>query len=178
MNEASPRSPDEPYAFTRDEAVRGALWAWLTFMALMVSTVGAFVLALAAPSAFSPSTGLLGAGYYALITLGYTILIGGGVSLAATIVLAPLAVWVARRMRHSASLATHLTVFALFGAGIGVLAVVVYTLVTGGPYILTTPVPAITIAMTTASVVIGWLRASRHARREGYRPDPRSPIGL
>ena len=79
----------------------------------------------------------------------------------------------------TATFLTRAAVTAVSGAAIGLAALLVFaTLSTNWSTAFGTPLLPITIALTTISVLFGWWRASRHARRALVPPDPRSPIGL
>lgn len=180
MNEAkqSPRTDEEPFAFTRDELWSGAGWTWVAFTALLLVITGAAMLwsTLAEPATpgWGPRAGLL------LVVQFWVLVIGGSVSFAVIIVALPLAMLVARGMRRIRSVRVHLTVFAALGASVGVLVLGVGASGNVDPAgFFWNPIllPA-TLSITTTSVAFGWLRASRQARRELRTDEPRSPLGL
>lgn len=180
MSEAkqSPRTTEEPFAFTRGEVWSGAGWTWVAFNGLLLVAMGT---ALAWSAVASPSTTGWGSRAGLLLVVEFwTAVIGGLVSFAVILVALPLAWVIARRMRRVRSVRVHLIVFAVLGAGIGMLALGVYAISSYDPAAsFWNPILLpVTIAITTTSVVFGWLRASRIARRELRATDPRSPLAL
>lgn len=173
------RSDAEPMAPTREEAVRGAVWAVLAFNALVITTfaVAVIVDALANPSAH-PASPMSYVWYY-VNGVGIAAVVSLCVSLVAALVGFPFAWFLARSLRRTTAAGVHVAAFAVFGAAIGLAALLVFaTLSTNWSTAFGTPLLPITIALTTISVLFGWWRASRHARRALVPPDPRSPIGL
>ncbi|TQJ32138.1 hypothetical protein [Microbacterium sp. SLBN-146] len=163
------RTDAEPMAFTADETWAGGFWSWLTFVGLMLV---ALLVSLAVPIATSPTPGALLAesfGWWVLI-LGFALVLGGGISLIVMFCCLPIVALIARALRRVDRIPVHIAVYALLGASIGVVAVLVATLVrdgTGRAYIVEeSPVPFLTVVICAVSPVVGWWRASRAARRE------------
>ncbi|MBD3941021.1 hypothetical protein IF188_04810 [Microbacterium sp. NEAU-LLC] len=163
---------------TREEALRGAIWALLAFNALMLTTLIACALV---ASMLQPSGGgaIVAQLWAFIMVLGYAVLIGGAVSTVVALAGLPLAWLLARALRRTVSITAHAVAFGAFGSGIGILVLLVFAIwSTNWSTAFLSPLTPITIALTTVSVLFGWWRASRHARRGIVPTDPRSPIGI
>lgn len=169
-----------PMAYERVDVVRGGLWAWLAFMVLLVV---ATAIATGVDTVGGAPENTLAAGYMFVMVVGFVVPIGGAVSLCITFAGMPLAALLARALRRTRSLAAHLVAFAALGALTGAAVVLVHTAVFAGGSSVSWWAVAISAAATSLSVVFGWWRASRHARRRLRElppadADPSSPIGL
>ncbi|WP_345543262.1 hypothetical protein [Microbacterium jejuense] len=163
---------------TREEVLRGALWALLTFNALVLATL---VVSGLVASMMQPNGGgaIVAQVWGFALVLGYAVLIGGGVSMLVALVGLPLAWLIAWSLRRSVSITAHVIAFAVFGAAVGVVALFVFAVAsTNWSTAFLSPLLPITVVLTTVSVLVGWWRASRHARRGLVLPDPRSPVGI
>ncbi|MFE6733494.1 hypothetical protein [Microbacterium sp. NPDC057650] len=133
--------------FTFAEFLRGMWAAWGLFLAILVACL--IVLPV-----------LFGAGGGALVIVGYGLLFGGGISLAAMAVFSPVAWvlgWCLRRVRPRG---VHLACFAGLGAVIGL---VVSAIFAGGPA-PGAAVLSLAFAVAAAiSVTFGWRHASKRA---------------
>lgn len=188
MNAAfpSPRTPDEPMAFTRDEFWRGAMRAWGAFLVLLLTleVVAAVIGDLTRPSGSTPFSIML-----LLILLVVSLLIGGAISGLSLAIGIPIAHRIASALRHEPRVPVHLSVFALYGFGFG-------ALVGGASYALafastgsTSMGPALIAAfiagliagvLSAAAVTFAWWTIARDAlradrgipRRRVTRTDP------
>ena len=167
----SPRTPDQPMAFTRDEFVMGAVSSWLFFLGLLaaaevsVAVVSDVMGSLrGGPSGFS-SVGLLGP------VLLISLLIAAPISGIAALLTAPVIRRLAWRLRTRRSPWLHVAAHAAIGAAVGALTIAVLQLC----FLLWTdaaaPLPQfagyclIAAPLTAASTVLGWAVTVRNARR-------------
>lgn len=175
----SPRSADEPMAFSKDEVWAGGGWAWLAFNILLVTVMSIVSIWSEVAAASNGSTGM-GVGTVVFVVF-YTLLIGGAVALCVMLIGLPGAWFVGRRLRRVASVPTHVVVHGTLGALLGVIVFGVYVVTIGQGRVLDaldTPLLSVTVALTSVSVVFGWWMASRRARSERRIDGPRSPLGL
>lgn len=158
--ETSARTSDRPMAVTRAEVVHGGFVAWLAFVALLeITLVAAFLVAtVVTPHSDFSSLGFLPA------ALLYGAVFGGGVSLVVELIGLPVAWLVARGMAGVRSIRAHVAVYAAFGAGVGLAVTGVFAFLSGRASIWWSPFPPLAVALSAASVVFGWWRASRAAR--------------
>lgn len=155
--DGSPRTADEPMAFTQDEMWRGAGAAWITFTVLTGFASGFACAALMPGSSWSSAllSGLVG--FLAAI------IIGGGTSFGVLILAIPVVLLIGRALRLTRRSSVHVMIYATLGAGVG--ASVAGIILAYNPGYGTALVP-ISIALTTPPVIFGWLLASREARDE------------
>ena len=170
----SPRTPKRPMAFTAAELSRGAVWAWLSFLILLTSlfvvpTLISLVASLWSPASLDglPPTGgaMLGGLQYLIIVL----VIGGTISGLVTLVAAPLAGAIGRRLAGTRPAWIHASAYLLLGAvvggavGLGIGALVTrespYTLVFAG----------LGAGLTAPAAVAGWWITMRKALRDDRR---------
>ncbi len=176
----SPRTADEPMAFTPDEVFTGVGMAWVVFVVivLVVLTGGSLYGTLTAVGLGASDSSMWSTLLFVLI-IG--IVVGGGVSLIVALLMLPLAWWISRLMRRVRFVGWHLAVYGAFGAAIGVLAVVVYVVSWGyppsGEYLLNWFTLLVVFA-TTASVLIGWRWGARRALQECRPDDSRIPVSI
>jgi len=154
----SPRTDDEPMAFTADEFLRGTVASWLAFNAL-------FAVSLAVMSLITPASGW-GSPWAAVAMLAiYVVPISLLVSGVVTLLCCGAAWALGRRLRRTPSLLPHVIGYAVLGALIGLLVVGGYQLVVtqrldlGGWFAL------LVLACSAAALPLGWSRAVRRARR-------------
>lgn len=167
----SPRTPDQPMAFTRDEFVMGAVSSWLFFLGLLtVTEVAIAVVSDVMASVRGDSSGFSSLGLLVPVLL-ISLLIAAPVSGIATLLAAPAIRRVAWRLRARRSPWLHAAVHAAFGAAVGALTIVVlqacFLLWTGA----VAPLPQfggyclIAAVLTSASTVLGRGVTARNARR-------------
>lgn len=105
-------------------------------------------------------------------------LVGGSVAFIVVLASLPLAYALGRALRRQTSLWAHIGAFAILGAVVGEITVLVIAAVWGGAPMLAHPVHPLAVGMSTVAVLCGWWRVSRDAQRALRPPDPRSPLGL
>lgn len=161
----SPRTPDEPMAFTRDEFWRGALAAWCAFMILLCVTLIV---------AGIQTSGLPWGPPLSMITLYlmFGVPIGGFVAAVVTVVVSPAAWALGRALRRTRRIVAHLLAYAAFGAAMGCTVVLLSVLLTSGDasYTLASPLAWLTPPLCALAVACGWAWTVRRSRR-GARPD-------
>lgn len=156
-------------AFSSDETWAGGFWSWMAFVAMMLA---AFTVSLVVPMVSSPAAVPPSGADVALILLivGFALVVGGGVSMVVMLCCLPLVRLIAKALRRVRRVYVHVTVYALLGAAIGVLALAMLGLAADPPVptsaLRESPLQIITILVCAASPALGWWRASRHARRE------------
>lgn len=176
----SPRTDEEPMAATREEIFRGACAAWLAFVVLMLVVLTGWSIAgeLAAQALGVGSGSSLG---LLPFVLGVALVVGGGVAFVVMLVALPTVWFIARRMRRVRRVGWHLAVYGALGALVGVLAVIVLALTSGGATpgeTLSSWIGAVIVGSTTVSTLSGWWWGARRALKERRIVDPRSPMGL
>ncbi|MDJ1115430.1 hypothetical protein [Microbacterium dauci] len=153
----SPRTAAEPMAFTGAEFRRGATeaWGWYLLSVVVCSVM------------------------YGLIAIPIALLWATPVSLAATLVWAPIAYALGLALRRTRAIAVHLAAFTLLGGVAGVVTMLLFLAATGdidmangwlwlyGPFALT----------PTLAVPFAWWRTARRALRSdrGEVPIKRDP---
>lgn len=167
----SPRTPDQPMAFTRDEFVMGAVSSWLFFLGLLavtevvIAVVPDVMASIRGGSSGFSSLGLL------VPVLFISLLIAAPISGIATLIAAPAVRRVAWSLRTRRSLWLHAEVHAATGAIIGMLTIVVLQFCFAFWTDSAAPLPVfagytgIAAALTAASNVLGWAVTVRNARR-------------
>lgn len=113
MTNPSPRTADEPMAFTQDEMWRGAGAAWITFTVLTGFASG-FACAALMPGTSWTSTLTSG-----LVGFLAAIIIGGGMSFSVLILAIPVVLLIGRGLRRVRRSSVHVTIYATLGAGVG-----------------------------------------------------------
>lgn len=160
----SPRTADEPMAFTPLDLAKGALWAWLAFMILL--ELGLMVFAIIA-QASAPSGAFLATGYAIILMLGYSALYAGGIGMVVTVVVTPVAWMLGRMLRRHKAIRLHLLAYTALGGMIAGLAAGYLTAIGWNVAIAVQhPVVAICFAATVISVPIGWWISARGALRD------------
>lgn len=163
----SPRTEDEPMAFTRDELGRGAFCAWGIFMGLMLGGLIIWMLAGSALTAmsFSPMSwwnSLVGTLVLVFIYAG---IIGGVTSLLVMALGIPVAWLLGRALRRVTAYGIHLLVYSGLGIVVGIAAMwAVSLLVPGG--VIENPIGWIVAASAFVAVPLGWWVAARSALLE------------
>ena len=159
----SPRTADEPMAFTLGELWRGGLYAWLFFLM-------ALCLWILAPMAVAP-------GAYMSFDLGglfiltfYILLFGGPISGFAFVLATPLAGALGTRLRRVRSRWIHLLTFAGYGALIGGTVGILYALVLGpsgeNAFASILYFVAMSAGLTAVAAALGWLVTVQQAFRK------------
>ena len=176
------RTPEQPMAFTLDELLRGGLTVWLTFVALLAAAVVLFgaIPVLLSDGGLNGIGSFLGLMFIVVIIAG---LVSGVVLVFAMILVGPLA----RALRRVSSVAMHVAVYTLLGAGIGVLYLTVITggnpasvlnetllasISAGGSLTLIFYAPA--LAATIAVPLGWWLTVRRVLRQDAASPGLRA----
>ncbi|HWS50984.1 MAG TPA: hypothetical protein VN241_08240 [Microbacterium sp.] len=161
----SPRTTQEPMAFTRDELGRGAWYAWIIFMILMLVGLNALVFVSIGPSAFAmPSFSGMLLTSLTMVTI-YAGVAGGAVSLLVMSLGLPLARLLGRALRSVSSLGIHFAVYLAFGVCIGGATVAIASTLTGLP-IAQNWFGAVLGVAAAVSVPAGWSLTVRRALRE------------
>jgi len=167
----SPRTPDQPMAFTRDEFVIRAVSSWLFFLGLLavtevvIAVVSDVMASTRGGSSGFPSLGLL------VPVLFISLLIAAPISGIATLIAAPAVRRVASSLRARRSLWLHAGAHAATGAIIGMLTIVVLQFCFAFWTDSAAPLPVfagyagIAAVLTAASNVLGWAVTVRNARR-------------
>ncbi|MFC8683220.1 hypothetical protein ACFT30_17015 [Microbacterium ureisolvens] len=177
--DASPRTDAEPMAATREEVLRGALWALFAFNVLLLVVVIAAVTPAASEALARDAGYVVSALWLWILVVGTSAIVGLGVSMLVVLAGLPVAWALSRRLRRVRSVAAHLWAWAALGAAIGLLALLVFAIASANwSTAFLGPLLPITLGVTTSSVLFGWWRASRHARRALPPAEPRSPIGI
>jgi hypothetical protein len=158
----SPRTPDEPMAFTRDELLSGAFRTWSLFVALVCA--GFFLVFALQVWGASAWDSLLALAFI----IGYAALIAGGVAAFATAIAVPAVYALGRILRHEGRMWIHTLIYIGFGLAVGLLAFFVGDAISGGYPMLSY------MAGTCAAVAVpvGWrltVRASLRADRGDVR---------
>ncbi len=171
---SSPRTAEEPMAFTNDELLRGGLWAWAYFLLLLVLGMGVLSGLMAIDTGTAdPGSVVISFLLFAVVAL----MIGAPVSL----ILLPVGVMLAKPLGHllrrTRRVSVHVVVYAALGTAVGFGYVAIFRagnlwapLMIWDGVIL---VPAIAVAV---AVPLGWWHTARRARDEdsGRRPRPQS----
>ncbi|MGO2748014.1 hypothetical protein [Microbacterium sp.] len=147
----TPRAAEEPMAFTRAEFRQGAFAAWGAFMILLIATlIVTAVLQSGLP--WGPPLATI------VLYLMFGVPIGGVVSALVTLAAAPVVRVIARRLARTRRISVHVTVYAAFGALLGLILVSVSVLLTRGDYAYTfsSPLPWATAALCALALVSGW----------------------
>lgn len=142
----SPRTAEEPLAFTRDELLSGALLTWLLFLALVA--IGILGWALTISSGHDLGTALVGGVIYGAVV----VLIGGAIAAFAIAFCVPLVWGLGRMLRRQGRVWIHLLVYTGLGIGAGALALWCSTALLEG-FSAVAVVPAIAILL---AVPLGW----------------------
>ncbi|UYO98576.1 hypothetical protein OED01_07685 [Microbacterium sp. M28] len=167
----SPRTSEEPMAFTRDEFSAGALRSWALFVGLFV---GLFSLRTITMSGGAPLAAL---GFVAVVS-GWVALLCAAISAIGLVVLMP-ALWlVARSLRRERRIVVHAVVYVLVGIGVAAGAAALAHFFADGILDLT----GITAVAAAVAVPVGWWLTARRAllrdrgiisrRRRRTRVDP------
>ncbi|UUT35371.1 hypothetical protein [Microbacterium elymi] len=155
-------------AFTRRELWHGAWVAWLAFVTLMLFAVAMATIVGDLIAGPRPGWGTFGQTSLLVIALPVAAAIGGVVAGLAALLLLPVVAVLARRLESIADLRIHAAIYATFGAAIGLAACAVFVVASGASFIDLLGAwwfVGVTMAICAASVVFGWWRAVRRARR-------------
>lgn len=121
---SSPRSAEEPMAFSAGELWRGLAFAWCIFMVLLM---GYLLIMMIVEAATTPSGSADASGWLVLLFL-VIVASAGAWALGAALLGAPVAWLVGRSLRRVRQVPVHLLVYAAFGAVIAVVAVLILNL--------------------------------------------------
>lgn len=145
MSGPTPRTDAEPMAFTGGEFARGAIVAWGWAMALPF---------LAWTVIFFP---------YGFVSIMFVV----PTATAATVLFAVVAWWLGHALRRVRRIATHVILFALLGAAIGVASTVGFNAWDDGTMWADRPlyVFIVNAACGAAAVALGWRHTARKALR-------------
>lgn len=161
----SPRTAQEPMAFTRDELGRGGWYAWVVFMTLMLAGLNVLIFVASAPSALStPSFSGVLLTSVMMVTI-YAGIIGGAVSLLVMALGLPLARLLGRALRSEPALSIHLAVYVTLGLVFGAATVGIASALTGIPIMQNTFGAVLGVAAALA-VPAGWSLTVRRALRD------------
>ena len=164
--QVSPRTDAEPLAFTADEFLRGTVASWIAFNVLFGPTLAVIGSLTTAPG-WGPSWSVTA------IVLIYVVPIALVASGVVTLLCCGAAWLLGRVLRRRRAFALHAICFALLGAAIGTLVVVVYTLAVDAPMSLANPIAALAIACSAAALPLGWVWTVRRSMRvEAGRSKP------
>lgn len=149
------RTPQRPMAFAPEDLWRGAGAAWCVFMAILLSAIAA----LTVPAGDIAVTAL---------ALGYAVVIGGLIALAAMLVFAPVAWLLGRALVRVRFRAVHILAFTTLGAGVGLTVVLLY-IASGADAeaMFASGWGWAVIGASAISVVAGWSRTVHRAHRPG-----------
>lgn len=160
----SPRTAEEPLAFTPLELTKGAMWTWLAF--LVILELGLTVCAITIQVGM-PSGAFLATGYMMVLVLGYATLYVGGIGLLVTVALTPVAWMLGRMLRRQRSVPLHLLAYTALGA---VAAEVAASCLTGRVWDVTNalqdPMVAVCFIAAVISVPLGWWLTARVALKD------------
>ncbi|MDQ0612759.1 hypothetical protein QF046_000400 [Microbacterium sp. W4I4] len=147
------RTPERPMAFAPEDLWRGAWTAWCVFMVILLSAGAVLTL----------RTGdIAAAGVFAI----YAGLIGGVVALVMMLVFAPVAWLLGRALVRVRFIAVHIVAFAALGAAVGLAVLLIYIAMgADASSMLTSGWAWAVMGASAVSVVAGWARAARRARR-------------
>lgn len=165
-------------AFTWLDVLAGGVRAWMLFMALLLVLCVAIVLSLPAgaggirPESLGATVSATGG------VLLWVLFVGGVASLCVMSVGLPLAWLFARVLRRTRSVPAHVVAWAVFGLLVGPSVVGLFCALSGSFYPFDSPALPISAALTGVSVLFGWWRTFRAARRELLRDESRSPADL
>ena len=159
----SPRTVEEPMAFTRDELGRGAFCSWGIFMGLMLG--GLIVMFIGSGFQSAPTSGWISLIGTALAFGLFAGIIGGVVSLLVMALGMPVAWLLGRALRRVAALGIHLLVYSAFGIVVGAAAMWAVSLFFPGG-VIENPVGWIVAASAFVAVPAGWWFAAHSALRE------------
>lgn len=154
-------------AFRTAELIRGGLWAWLTFLALMTL---AFLVP-AAVALFLPTpTADLGARVYGFVGMLYylmlALMIGGTLSALVTLIATPVAGLVGRALVRVRSRSVHVCAHLALGAAVGAAVAVGIGSPSGSWF---SPLTGIAAAATAAAAGTGWCITAVRALRDDAR---------
>lgn len=160
----SPRTAQEPMAFSPLDLAKGALWVWLVFLGIVGLGLTVFAIAI---QARAPSAAFFATGYAIILFLGYSALYAGGIGLVATVALTPVAWILGRLLRHRRSIRLHILAYTALGCAVAGLAAAYLTVIGRNvPVALPHPVVALCFIATVISVPIGWWLSARVALKD------------
>lgn len=153
MISAYDRTPERPMAFAPEDLWRGAGTAWCVFMLILLAVTASLV-------------GASGDFGMTAVILAYAGLIGGVVALVMMLVFTPVAWLLGRALVRVRVIAVHIAAFAALGAAVGLAVLLIYIAMGADASSMFTSGWAWAVMGASAvSVVAGWARAARRARR-------------
>ncbi|MFY9712549.1 MAG: hypothetical protein WAK00_03660 [Microbacterium sp.] len=165
----TPRSPEEPMAFTPGEARRGAIAASVIFTLLLtLYVIGGTVV-----SEFTTGATVI----VTLLLSSVALVVAGLFSLIIAFVLLPLAMLIGRALRRIRPIGIHLATYAVLGASLGT---IIGGLIYGGMFSAANVEVALSAVLVTAlffgvitglAVPLGWWFSARRALRDDRRLD-------
>lgn len=168
----SPRTPEEPMAFTRSEFWRGALSAWCVFVVLLTAALILLAVVQSSPS-WGPPLSMIA------VYLMFGVPVGSIVAAIVTVVAAPGAWLLGRGLVRCRRIPLHVAAYFAFGFVIGFLVLLVTTMSSGTEplYALSHPdawgMPVLGGLAVTGGWVWNLLRIRRYEapRRPRFDPD-------
>lgn len=168
----TPRTADEPMAFTRDEFWRGAMRAWGAFLVLLL--IGEIVASVVSDVTYAAQSDVAHMSSVSIlpIVLGMSLLIGGTVSGASLLLGIPLARRMATALRRQRRISVHVACYAVFGfvfggvIGAGTYALAFFSSSVAVALEAVLAVGAIAGALTSVAVTGAWWTIVRRALRE------------
>jgi len=164
---SSPRTPDAPMAFTRDEFWRGAMRAWGVFLLLLLALEVVAVVISDPLGLWSTAGSTL---MLLLLVLVVSLLVGGAISGVSLVIGIPIARRIATALQHERRVKVHVIAFALYGFGFGALiggGSYALAFVRGGSSIVQPVIFAALIAgaLSAIAVSFAWWSVAREAVR-------------
>ncbi|WP_438352931.1 hypothetical protein [Microbacterium sp. CJ88] len=161
--EPSPRTAEEPMAFTRDEFLRGVMASWIAFNLVWVAFIVFW------PGSGGPLAGLL---------FGFVYLLASApASGVVTAVFAYPVCIIGRTMRRRRGVSLHVAVHALVGTVIGGLVIGVVALWFRQGIDVLNPFVLSTLLSATVALPLGWAWAYCRARRSDAQVSRHPSVG-
>lgn len=160
----SPRTTDEPMAFTRDELTRGAWYTWFIFIALVFVGLTIILEASIADASLSTSSdqtmmfiGLI------LLSLVVTVFVAGPISLF-VMVAGVLVAWpIGHLLRRTRAIALHISAYVALGLPVGAIGMWLISVILGGTSFFAVPTSIVVSAASVIAVPAGWWFTFRRA---------------
>ncbi|RZI96393.1 MAG: hypothetical protein EOO67_00380 [Microbacterium sp.] len=151
---ASPRSDAEPFAFTRDEFLRGAYAAWW----LTVGVIGLLLLGTFGTATFGAGT------WFAILIVGMvTLAVVAPIVFCALLLFAPAVYVLAKAMRRVPWPVVHLAAMTVAGFLLGALTTAIVMHIVG-PAVFVPGAGLVYASGPAVSLPLAWLTTSRRAR--------------
>ncbi|KRA23413.1 hypothetical protein ASD65_02510 [Microbacterium sp. Root61] len=167
----SPRTEDEPMAFTRDELTAGGLCVWVTYVILLLVALTVTMI-VASFTAFDRTTfpqSLL-ALPLVLFMAGF---FGGCISFVVMLIGLPLAWLIGRGLQREPLIGIHLLAYTVLGTVVATTAFLLLSATAWGTFLAPASFLGLIIAMpAVVAVPLGWWRNLRRIRRTENPPPP------